>query len=203
MTGMALPPRVVDVLWPDRLRGPWWCHVSWRLQHGIPTPVGIEVRSWVTPQEARVSGWHNNLPDAAADVDLPRIDGQTMRNLPWGAIIEASREAMTDLLERDPDTSDWPAEWVKGLAAWRDDTAAERNALREGRRGRDLGNGHYREVAEVYARAVQAGQPPTMAVAAHFQVEKSSAAKKVARARERGLLPPTTRGRIGRLREEV
>ena len=51
---------------------------------------------------------------------------------------------------------------------------------------------HYERVAEIYDEAIAAGIPPT----AHVQYElglrtRTQAAKQVARARERGLLPPT------------
>jgi transposase len=54
---------------------------------------------------------------------------------------------------------------------------------------------HYAEVAEVYRTAYRLQQSPTQAVADQFKVEKSTAAKYVARARERGLLPQTSRGK--------
>ena len=48
------------------------------------------------------------------------------------------------------------------------------------------------EVAEIYARSTK---HPTSAVAHHFGISQSAAAKRVARCRAAGLLPPTIRGR--------
>jgi transposase len=50
-------------------------------------------------------------------------------------------------------------------------------------------------VAEVYRDAWARGEPPTRGVADHFTISKSAAAKQVAKAREMGLLPPTSRGK--------
>jgi hypothetical protein len=69
---------------------------------------------------------------------------------------------------------------------------------RRGGRGRKpLGPEHYLEVAEVYRKAHASGDHPTKAVAEHFSVGKSSAAKKVSRARDLGFLKPARRGRAG------
>lgn len=57
---------------------------------------------------------------------------------------------------------------------------------------------HYQKVAEIYNEAASAGRPPTMAVAAAFDVPKSTAAKWVFRTREWGFLPPTKPGVLTR-----
>lgn len=200
---MAMSPRETDFLWPDEQAGPWWVHIWWRLQHGVPTPVGFSMRSWVQGDERRASGPHNNLPTADEDAVLPRIDARLMRNLPTGALLAKGREVLTERLRHDVDTTGWPQEWLEGLERWRASVAAEREAVESGRRGRYLGDDHYREVADVYAVALQEGRNPTAAVTEHFTVSKSAAAKKVARAREAGFLPPTTKGRVGPLSEDV
>jgi hypothetical protein len=55
----------------------------------------------------------------------------------------------------------------------------------------------YAEVADVYRQAWRDGRPPTKAVAKHFQISDSAAAKRVMRARQGGLLPPTEKGVAG------
>lgn len=50
------------------------------------------------------------------------------------------------------------------------------------------------EIAEVYLRG---GATPTRAVADHFHLSRSAAAKQVARAREAGFLDRTTQGKTG------
>jgi hypothetical protein len=57
--------------------------------------------------------------------------------------------------------------------------------------------GRLAEVAAVYRQAWKRGRPPTEAVADHFTISQSAAAKRVSRARQAGYLPPTTRGRSG------
>ena len=192
LMSMASKPRLAEFLWPNEELGPWLVRIWWRLQHGVETPVGFSITSWVTDQDRRASGPHNNLPTEDADVVLPRIDGQFIRSLPMGGLIGASRDYMSWLLNLE--TTD---------SVWKEQTSAERDAINSTRRGRDLGDDHYQEVAQVYSDAVNSGHPPTIAVATHFTIAKSSAAKKVARARERGFLPPTSRGRIGPLTEEL
>lgn len=54
---------------------------------------------------------------------------------------------------------------------------------------------HWVAVTNAYRNAYAAGKTPTRAVARRFKVAPSTAAKWVARCREFGLLPPTTRGR--------
>ena len=53
------------------------------------------------------------------------------------------------------------------------------------------------QVAEVYRRALNLKQPPTRAVAKHFGVSSSMAAKLVHRCRGLGLLDPTQPGKAG------
>lgn len=203
LSGVATPPRETDFLWPDEQTGPWWVHIWWRIQHGVPTPVGMSLRSWVEEEETADVGWHNNLPSANADAVLPRIDARLMRNLPTGALLAKGREQLAAMLRYDVDTRGWSQEGLDRLAKWRESIAVERAAVESGRRGRYLGDEHYRDVADAYASAVQEGRNPTAAVAEHFTVSKSAAAKKVARAREAGFLPATTKGRIGPLSKDV
>ncbi len=54
---------------------------------------------------------------------------------------------------------------------------------------------NYDEVAAIYLRAVSERRNPTRAVADELGISKSAAGKRVFRARQRGLLPRTQRGR--------
>jgi hypothetical protein len=65
--------------------------------------------------------------------------------------------------------------------------------MRAGRTSRDITPQLLERVAKVY-RSNIAGTP-TKAVQHHFQVSARMAAEYVNRARKRGLLPPTTRGK--------
>lgn len=53
---------------------------------------------------------------------------------------------------------------------------------------------HYVQVAEVYDEALDAGDPPTHAVAETFAVPYSTAARWIRRARQLGWLPPAVNG---------
>lgn len=196
---MATTPREAEMLWPDPKTGPWLIRVWFRVQSGVPTPVGLLLRGWIEDNEARASGPHNNLPHGDWDVPLPAIDSKLLRTLPVGSILTDLRATLNAQLNREP-AAHWPREWRESLDAWKTANAEEVSAFADKPRGgRDLGDEHYRRVAEIYASAAQRGEPPTKAVAEALVIAKSSAAKQVARARERGFLPPTSRGRVGPL----
>lgn len=88
----------------------------------------------------------------------------------------------------------WPAAG-RGDVATSDEMSAYVLAS-TGDRDRDLA-----EVARVYAEAVEAGQPPTQAVARRFSLSSSTAQRRVREARAAGLDLPAHRG--GRPRKEV
>lgn len=207
---MPADPQETVLLWPDAEAGPWLVKVWWRAQHGVPTPVGLSLTSWMDPDVAVAQ----KLPRATDDVALPRLDGQLVRALPVGQLLDRARAQLRDELRATLagateqlevlDQRRLPAHRAVAearLESWTEQTSDLRGALKSGRRGRDLGDEHYREVARVYARALQEGRRPTKAVQEFYTVEKSTAAKKVARARERGFLPMTTRGRVGPVTE--
>lgn len=63
----------------------------------------------------------------------------------------------------------------------------------EGRKRHRITTRHLEEVAKIYVNASSRGKPPTMAVADHFSVAHSTAAKWVGRARKAGLLAASPR----------
>lgn len=148
----------------------------------------------------------SGLPGTEDDVEFPRLTSTLLRSLPVGHLLETAREQVAEQLGPwhvpAVDEERWPGQSAL-IAKYNEVIEPERGALKAPRRGRDLGDDHYREVADVYKVAAAAGRAPTAAVADHFTIAKSSAAKKVARARERGFLPPTTRGRVGPVQEEI
>ncbi len=205
-------PIPASVIWEDDDGQPWRVVVDWRVQHGAAVPVGFSVRAWESDPKSP-TGMPRNvesaprsgrvLPWAAADQELPAIGSAMMRGLPVGALLRESLERLADVLEK-PTPEGASAEWVEQYAQWRADMHEVRQAVREGPDNpRRLGDEHYRRVADVYKAAVRSGEPPTAAVAEALTVSKSAAAKQVARARERGFLPRTSRGRVGNLREEL
>ena len=60
-----------------------------------------------------------------------------------------------------------------------------------------LAASHYASVARTYRLAHSQGLPPTKAVSQRFCIGKSTAAKRIARARDLGLLGPATKGKPG------
>jgi hypothetical protein len=113
--------------------------------------------------------------------------------VPLGELVAAVRASFADGFAELAESDDSRDELVERARIY----AADKRGGR-GRKG--LPVEHYEEVAQVYREeyATAEGRPkPTEAVRRHFNVGKSSAAKKVARARELGLLGPARPGRAG------
>ncbi len=212
---MATDPLEAMFLWPDPEKGPWFVEVWSRVQHGVPTPVGLRILGWNPtdslddPSGAELSKARAlaALPRAEDPVPFPRLTSSVLRSLPIGQLFNEAHDALAsalhDLVIPDELTARWSAAGQEEASAWNDEIRKEAQGFGGPTGGRDLGDDHYREVARIYSEAVKAGQSPTAAVAAHFAVSKSAAAKKVARARDRQFLPSTTRGRVGPLTEDL
>lgn len=101
----------------------------------------------------------------------------------------------------DPKLAAWRERVIRAQLARPALRAYEAAERRKGRGGRPPAHGdeHFRQVAEEYARALAAGEPPRVAVAERWNVSLSAAAKWIARARDsdKGFLDPTTRGKAG------
>jgi hypothetical protein len=172
-------------LWPDEHIGPWLIQLMWALVKGRREPVGLEIRSCWGQDDASPPG----LP--AYDQSPPVLTTTVLRKLPFATIVADLRRqnaegdiGFYDSLEGQPGFD--PAELRRLKSAAAADMAAPRRET-----------GRLAEVAAVYRRAWEEGRPPTEAVARHFTISQSAAAKRVSRARQAGYLPPTTRGRPG------
>jgi len=73
---------------------------------------------------------------------------------------------------------------------------------RQPRRGSPITDENLRQVAGLYRAAMERGDPPTQTVADAMGVPRSTAARWVAKARERDLLGPSLRGRPGEQQED-
>lgn len=93
--------------------------------------------------------------------------------------------------------ADWPVVGAVPFSPAAGMELAEPKSERVGKRYR-ITDTHLADVANMYAKARENGQGPTRAVADHFDVSHSTAAKWVGHARAAGLLPPWTAADMAR-----
>jgi hypothetical protein len=176
---------------------------------GIPVPAGL-ARSggkWIAPDgtmwayeltwgevDGRAECVGVNLTTTNSGGRHERaVTAQRLRQLPLGHLIEEKRRTLRTMAN-DP-------EWAKVAPnAQKQAATAFANGSRRltGPDGSPLPvDDALRLVAEVYQAAWARRPDPTAAVAEAFGLSKSAAAKRVARARARGFLPPTTQGKPG------
>jgi hypothetical protein len=110
-----------------------------------------------------------------------------LHSLPLGKLIEKRRKEAGDVVV----TVD-----TVGAIAWVGQPVVV-TVTRRGGRPPKYGPEHWQEVARIYREAYEhsKNRTPTRAVARHFRVSDTAAAKWVAKCRHLGLLPKTTRGK--------
>lgn len=178
-------PKSTPGLWPDPEHGPWHIRLYWGRVAGRIECVGMEiksVRNYTDEFDSIAPGWE---PEANA------LTSSTLRRLNVSGVIKATMStgvgfydwwaSVDDLLRAD-------------LLVRAEELAAASAASARTGRPRLYGPEHYREVSLVYSEAYHKGLAPTGAVARAFHVNKSTAAKWVAKSRRLGFLPETTRG---------
>lgn len=169
--------------WIDPWKGRWDLTLLWAEVDGRMECVGIEMYSTSRPWRLGGKWVADTLPGSRGPVPLT---ANILRALKIGQRVTKLRRGHRDVLRRIEETApqDTAAQAGEELQLWTG-------------RGRqpDYGIDHYQKVAQVYRDAWLQGKPPTKAVQSRFRVSYSYAAKKVQKARELGLLPPTTRGR--------
>lgn len=178
------------LLWPDQRTGPWLIVVTWTNIEGRLEPVGLEIRSYREREGGQA--WPPALP--TWDQAPPVLSTTILRGLPFATIVTDLRRERQEI----------HIAWVDGMAAdpqWQSepDQAALRRLRSAGTRQPTAA---LAAVAEVYRQAWQDGRKPTRAVAKHFVISQSAAAKRVSRARQAGDLPLTTRGKPGVRRQQ-
>lgn len=158
--------------WPSPRTGPHALVFRWAmtLDRNRIECVGLELCT------AAYSGLivAEGLPTIEQGTRVP-LDAELWRKVPVREEIERERSSLARHMDPDDPRSE----------PWR----------RRRPRGGFLRRGDFQKVADVYTDALRRGEPPRLAVAVKFQLSPSAAAKRIARAREHGLLPPTTRGR--------
>lgn len=163
------------LLWPDPMTGPFWIGLYWAPVDGRNECVGVTIFR---------GAWLDTSTDSP---ELELLPGEALQPLhstdlriPLNRLAREHHEWATDLDGEAGEIARHIRGWTDNLptvAGWPPD--------------------HLATVAQVYRAAWQANQHPTKAVAEHFNVSKSAAAKWVGRCRAPGvrLLPPTERGR--------
>lgn len=176
-------PRVYR--WPDPERGPYMLRLTSALIDGRPQIVGVEL--WGDdPTLYSAMGDPILAPESETGITSVAI------RLPLGELLARVLDDyahVSELIAKAEAASDPLQASVKAHQA-----TVDASPVHRGRRPM-YGLPHFARVARIYADAMARGQRPTTAVAKWGQVNKSTAAKWVARARTLGLLPPTTRGR--------
>jgi hypothetical protein len=174
------------LLWPDDRRGPWLIVVTWAGIRGRLEPVGLEIRGY------REGDWPSVLP--TRDQGPAILTTTTVRELPFATIVAELRRQRAAQ----------HADFIDFLAAQPENQAeADQEWLRRLKSAGTRRHAEVAEVAEVYRQAWEVtGLPPTRAVATHFGISQSAAAKRVSRARQAGYLPLTTRGKPRAWRQE-
>jgi hypothetical protein len=142
------------------------------------------------------------------DGELGVLNSDMIRRLPFGSLVKQAREAAADenALVALPISAADAADLVDGIKSlFEIDRSRVDKKFGDGikslstgsRRGSALDEDMLRNVAEVYRRAWGMGIPVTAAVAEAFHVARSTAAKRIMKARAAGLLDdikPTNRG---------
>jgi len=120
------------------------------------------------------------------------VTGETLRRVPvarlLGLVLAVAAWKVTS-----------PTTMQTGMAAgaMREFYQSYARGSRRPRRGSPLTDANLRQVAELYRAAFDRGDPPTATIAGELHIARSTAARWVAKARERGLLGPSIRGRAG------
>lgn len=174
----------------------WSLYITWAEVAGRAEPVGLSLASyWQPPAGDRLAPLGQNLRPVTTAVlraGLLAVVETARRDAARGA--SSLVQALEFLGDQDEDVEA--------------DLAAARQALtvRTSGRARKLVDAAgvalapsdaLAEVAAIYMAAWQARENPTQAVAERVGLSRSAAAKRVARARAAGLLPPTSKGRAG------
>lgn len=196
--GQLLPDNAPG-LWPDPENGPFRIRLYWDVVDGRVECVGLELTSIKNPNMPSAIRPHTEPGFWSPPEWIPDPTPLTtshLRDLHLSSLVSELREAMADSLRARTDTgaldrADTDSTEYQELAH-----RADESSPRRGRRP-TYSRDHFRQVAEVYARAHLTGSNPRDAVAEWGTVSGSAAAKWIARAREYGFLESTDKGKAG------
>lgn len=164
------------VAWDDPWGNRWLYAFEWRTVGGRVVSTGLHL-------------WSQD--------ETQSLTAAVLRRFPIGARMALQRRQSAEvekLIAATPLSGPvWQRERARRLAL-----AKKWEESRAGRSGpKKLDAHHFLTVAEIYAEAAKRSNKPTQAVADHFVISKSAAAKQVARARGMGLLPKAQKGKPG------
>lgn len=190
----------------NELSGAWWLHEEQELRDLVHADHGTVRVVWIGYAD-NLAGRHLAVFDAFGDHTATYANTGLMVYGP----VDAARLRAIPVLSADPEAGGYPAfvqdeppELADLVAAWRRTARARAAAARAdrkhldgftARRGDEDPDAFYQRVAAAYRAASAAGLHPTSALADTAGVGHSTAAQWVARARQRGYLPPTQKGR--------
>jgi len=166
----------MSTVWRDSEGRSWLVQVQFAPVGARYECVGVEIRAYRGDTKLR------GMPEKPSG-PMPAL---LLRRVPIGRIVAELRGHMIRRLAEDTVVFLEDSETPPSLA----DEARQRQLWASSPRGGPrLPSEHYREVAQVYRDAWTSGTAPTQAVARHFRVSSSGAAKQVQKARALGFLP--------------
>lgn len=203
-------PKVEDVAWDHRdgysLISRRYAVPRWIEAHvdigDLDVELGIEVDAHGTARcrELRVQTYTaraRELGTGTLGEDESTISGELLRTIPVARLVREAVTAAMNKVRELPDGRVVPLITDQGD---RDEFYASfAGGMRQPRRGSPLSDDHLRRVADLYRAALERGDPPTQTIADEFPVPlaRSTAAKWVMKARERGFLGPAMQGKAG------
>lgn len=170
--------------WVDPNGEKWAVDMLFVVLNGRAECVGLGIRS-ITPTEQ--GRWR------PVDGEVRPIRAETLRSFTMSVVEEARAQFAAVLGDKgalSPGLDDRERERLRTAF-----TASHRSKLVDADGKPVPTRDALAEVARIYGAAWRRGDSPTKAVAEAFKISKSAAAKRVARARAAGLLPPTEQGR--------
>lgn len=198
--------------WPDYGTGPWEIRSSWIWLAGRLECVGVALWNGASPTPGfSPNGGYEPIGD-----DGPRpVLASEVRSIPLARLLQQAAAELRQHFQADLVTHQYfrelgeayrpgPTDLTgrpRGEAGLQYERLLARaiESLGEPRPGvgrkRMLGPEELAKVADTYLTAWRQGNPPTQAVAKAFGISASAAAKRVAQARNAGLLAPTSSGR--------
>jgi hypothetical protein len=192
-----------EILWPDPRRGPWYVRALWVEVGGRPEPAGVVVWHGAKQDPQNMLGWLP-LPGTSP---APIRAGDIRSRLPWRDLLGTLREKAAKheqgyrdqiaAIAADPGRPEMRKWFLDELASAEELKFAPVTEPKRIGRPPLYGPEHFAQVADKYREAWAKGDAPTQAVADAFTVERSTAAKWVARARGMGLLGEARPGRPG------